>query len=355
MSANSLENIQTKTSISLLLHPWTYIEGILGTDTAKTCSGMAERLKVSHDFLQKILDAGPKTADELRKLLIALGCHHANSLCKAFLIVDDTLLVKEFSYVLEQLGLINPANSYDKQKGYKIVVMIWSNGNITIPIDFRIWIDGLGKTKVELAQEMIVENCKKIPFAMVLMDGLYPSDDMLKLLDNLSIKFIMRLPKNRKIRRSMRELEAKIGDHWQYKLKGNTRIKRFEGFIQGVWRYITAYKQKNRKCEYETRYLISNFKEKPQNILACYIYRWSIEKFFRTVKQKLGIQDCLSRSIGGQANHIWAVFVAYGIADTIKLKKGYKTTDETIRLIRRKNQNMIDLKYLSGAIFSALA
>lgn len=355
MSANSLENIQTKTSISLLFHPWAYIEGLLGSDTAKTCNGMAQRLQLSHDVLQKILDAGPKTADELRKLLIQMGLHYSNPYVRSFLIIDDTLLVKEFSYMLEQLGLINPANIYDKQKGYKIVVLVWADGNITIPIDFRVWIDGLGKTKIELAQEMIIENYKKIQFAMVLMDGLYPSEEMLKLLDSLSIKFIMRLPKNRKIKRSINELETKIGDHWQYKLKGNTRIKLFEGFIQGVWRYVTAYKQKNRRCEYETRYLISNFKETAEKILAWYRYRWTIEKFFRTVKQKLGIQDCQSRSIEGQKNHIWAVFAAYAIADAIKLKEKYETTDQTIRMIRRKNQNMIDLKDSSWTIFRALA
>lgn len=355
MSRNSLKNIQAKTSISLLLHPWAYIEGLLGSDTAKTCNGMAQRLQISHDVLQKILDAGPKTADELRKLLIQMGLHYSNPYARSFLIVDDTLLVKEFSYILEQLGLINSANSYDNQKGYKIVVMIWTDGKITIPIDFKIWIDGLGKTKIELAQDMIIENYKKIPFAIALMDGLYPSEEMLKLLDSLSIKFIMRLPKNRKIRKSMNELEAKIGDHWQYKLKGNTRIKLFEGFIQGVLRYITVYKQKNRKCEYETRYLISNFKETAKNILVLYKFRWTIEKFFRTVKQKLGIQDCQSRSIEGQKNHIWAVFAAYAIADAIKLNEGYETTDQTLRMIRRKNQNMINLKDSSWTIFSALA
>lgn len=147
MSANSLENIQTKTSISLLFHPWAYIEGLLGSDTAKTCNGMAQRLQLSHDVLQKILDAGPKTADELRKLLIQMGLHYSNPYVRSFLIIDDTLLVKEFSYMLEQLGLINPANIHDKQKGYKIVVLVWTDGNITIPIDFRVWIDGLGKNK----------------------------------------------------------------------------------------------------------------------------------------------------------------------------------------------------------------
>src|SRR5262249_4508327 len=134
---------------------------LLGSEGSKTCHGMAQKLQISHDVLQKVLDAGPKTADELRKLLLEMAHYHANHCTNTFLIIDDTLLVKEFSYLLEKLGLINKANIHDKKKGYKIVVMVWSDGQIIIPIDFKVWIDGEGKSKVELAQEMIVENYNK--------------------------------------------------------------------------------------------------------------------------------------------------------------------------------------------------
>lgn len=178
---------------------------------------------------------------------------------------------------------------------------------------------------------------------------------MLNLLDQLNIKFIMRLPKNRQIRKSMDTLEAKIGDHWEYKLRGNQRMKRFAGFIQGTLRFITAYKKKNRSGLYETRFLISNFEETAHTIVALYEYRWTIEKFFRTVKQKLGLQDCMSRSLEKQKNHIWATFVAYAIADSIKVSKSYKTADEAIRKIRLENREGIRLNVKDWTIFCALA
>src|SRR5215510_10392909 len=98
MSVNSLDKNQIKTSIHQLLHPYVYIEGLLGSEGSKTCNGMAQRLQISHDVLQKILNAGPKTTDELRGLLLQMANSHANPCTQSFLIIDDTLLVKEFSH-----------------------------------------------------------------------------------------------------------------------------------------------------------------------------------------------------------------------------------------------------------------
>lgn len=131
----------------------------------------------------------------------------------------------------------------------------------------------------------------------------------------------MRLPKNRQISISVGKVKIKIGDHWGFKLNRNTRTRRFEGYIYGKLRYITAQKRQNRNGEYKTRYLISNFKDTAVNIMTFYEFRWTIEKLFRTIKQKLGLQDCLSRSINGQKNHIWMVLASYAIADTIKIQE----------------------------------
>lgn len=54
----------------------------------------------------------------------------------------------------------------------------------------------------------------------------------------------MRLPKNRQICAAKDGVQIKLGDHWEFKLNKNTRTKRFEGYMHGKLRYITAHKQK---------------------------------------------------------------------------------------------------------------
>lgn len=355
MTINSINNTKISTSIFSLLHPNAYIEALLYSDNAKTCLGMGRELEMPHDALQKILDREHKTEDELRIFLREMVKLYKNDNQKSFLVGDDTIVVKEFSELLEKLGLVNAWNKHDKHKGYKIVVLLWTNGHITIPIDFRVWLDGVTPTKVDLAGEMIVENYKKVQFDMLLLDGLYPSAKMLELLDSLSVLFIMRLPKNRQICTQKGGVQIKIGKHGAFKLNKNTRTKRFAGYMNGTLRYITAHKQKNRNGEYKTRYLISNFKQTAINILIFYTFRWTIEKLFRTIKQKLGLQDCLSRSISGQKNHIWMVLTSYAIADAIKLQESYKTTDEAIRMIRKKYRSDHDINNSSWRIFHAFA
>lgn len=355
MPVSSIDKVQINTSISLLTHSKAYIEALLVSDSAKTCLGMGRELEISHDSLQKILDRGAQTEDEVRSFLLDMVKLYKRNNQKSFLVGDDTLVVKEFSELLEKLGLVNAWNKHDNHKGYKIVALLWTNGYITIPIDFRVWLDGVTPSKVDLMAEMIVENYKKVQFDMLLLDGLYPAAKMLNLLDSLSISFIMRLPKNRQICTTKGGVQIKIGDHWEFKLNKNTRTKRFEGHMHGKLRYITAHKQKNRNGEYKTRYLISNFKETAINILVFYTFRWTIEKLFRTIKQKLGLQDCLSRSIDGQKNHIWMVLVSYAIADAIKLQESYKTTDEAIRMIRKKYRDGYNVNDSNWRIFHAFA
>lgn len=174
MPVNSLDKVQINTSISLLTHPKAYIEALLVSDSTKTCLGMGRALEMSHDALQKILDRGAQTEVELHAFLLDMVNLYIKNNQRAFLVGDDTLVVKEFSELLEKLGLVNAWNKHDKHKGYKIVVLLWTNGYITIPIDFRVWLDGVTPSKVDLMGEMTVENYKKVQFDMLLLDGLYP-------------------------------------------------------------------------------------------------------------------------------------------------------------------------------------
>ena len=83
---------------------------------------------------------------------------------------------------------------------------------------------------------------------------------------------------------------AKIDDHWQFKLRYNSRLTYFKGFINGKQRGIIAIKKLNKSGEYTTLFMVTNFKDAPKLLLEIYEIRWNIEKLFRTSKPKLGFR-----------------------------------------------------------------
>lgn len=59
--------------------------------------------------------------------------------------------------------------------------------------------------------------------------------------------------------------------------------------------------------------------------ISIYSIRWAIEKTFRTLKQKLGFNDNLSRSIERHKVHIFGCLAAYAIAELIKEAEDLKS------------------------------
>jgi len=62
--------------------------------------------------------------------------------------------------------------------------------------------------------------------------------------------------------------------------------------------------------------------------------RWNIEKFFRTAKQKLGLNDCMVRNKEGQKKHVYNVFFAYSLLQIEKVKQKAKNVETVIKSIK---------------------
>jgi hypothetical protein len=183
-------------------------------------------------------------------------------------------------------------------------------------------------------QELIKEVLKKVPYDHITLDGLYQSDVMMDFLDGHGIKFLMRLPRNRTVRISEEAPAFKIGNHRGYRLQRNQRTKVYKGFLNGKIRYIVAEKRKNCAGVYETVFLISNFEKSAKEYLSIYLLRWNIEQLFRASKQSLGLGDCQAIYLKRQRLHIFSVFVAFAIADSIKYLSSYSSTEDGIRYLK---------------------
>jgi transposase len=86
-------------------------------------------------------------------------------------------------------------------------------------------------------------------------------------------------------------------------------------------------------------FVVSNMKNlTPKQHILAYEYRWTIEKFFRTAKQHLGIQDCQSTSIKKQRAHIFATFLAFIELEVQKIYKKKKSPEQVLKVIRDQNR-----------------
>ena len=72
-------------------------------------------------------------------------------------------------------------------------------------------------------------------------------------------------------------------------------------------------------------------------------YRWNIEKFFRTAKQKLGLNDCQSRKKELQEKHLLNAFFAYALLQYNRKKKKLKNVESAIKSI--KHLSFVEIKH----------
>ncbi len=315
-----------------------YIKGLVLCEGKKTCTKLGEEMGVSHDKINRCLQS-KLTYEDQQFFLINLIKDLELDNSESYLIGDDTCL-RHYSKIMEGVGLMY--SSIDKiiVRGHSLVVLCWSNGKITIPIAWDIYIPKgenelkAPRTKIQILQSLITQVQLKIKFTNILLDGLYQSENMMVFLDDFNINFTMRLPKNRTIQHIENTKAIKIKNNRHFKLQRNTRSYSWKAILHNKKRYIAAEKRKNPQGDYETVYLVSNFDAHTKEYLKRYLLRWSIEQLFRTSKQSLGLGDCQARALSKQKIHIFSVFSAFAIAELIKLSANLKNTPDSVRLHR---------------------
>jgi hypothetical protein len=283
----------------LLEHFSTYLFYILALllnqdDTLKQ-KGISALWKRSTKYIRKFLN---KTVDFdnlflrlIRILNIDLG--------KGFFSIDDTSYAKPFLNGIKQITSLFDHATKGYTKGFVIVFLCWSNGKITLPVSFKIWHKELGKTKIDLALELIkyARNISKDKNLGFRIDSFYSAKKLLGYLHKNHIFFAVRLPKSRNI--LLNGILTKI------------KSTQITGKAVNVWLpavgkvWITKYKGK---------YYCSNCcPDYPKQLYEWYAERWCIETVFRFVKSELKMQDCQAFSYVQHYNHIGYCFLAYGL------------------------------------------
>ncbi len=303
---------------------------LLSTET-KTLSGLCRSIGVSPDILKRELHKNPIETKEIVEI-----CKKVFGGKKIKAIADDVILYKEYAECIEGVQPHYYPGKKIHVKAHCIVVITLSDGVTTIPVAFKLYMAKGNYKKTDLLIQLLTELREQVEIDMVLADGHYSTVKMLTWLIENKMKFEMRMHSNRKVSRKGEECQVRFLKN--LKPKGKRRCRTIIVTWYGLDLYITAIKYVKRDGSVMFKYQVSNYKSSANEHKEAYKKRWPIEKFFRTAKQKLGLQDCVMRKFSDHTLHIMNVFYAYMILQLeVRYSRAFSFPEEVIRHYRSKN------------------
>lgn len=252
---------------------------------------------------------------------------------------DHSILRKMFATCMEGTWKLYDGILGMCVNGYRWFVVMVSCGNVAFPWECKFALpkelasenDETWLQSVQRIYPDIHENFSESSITLV-ADGAFATTALIDWCVKNRIKIEMRMHKNRRI--IYKGNTIKISEIKTLIPKG----RRLGCTIQATWHnlliFITAQRRINKHGDEMIVYQIATYKAKPAVHVQNYKERWPIEKFFRTTKQLLGLQDCASRSFEKQNNHTAAVLLAYSIAQLERIDSKYSCVEDAIKALR---------------------
>lgn len=279
---------------------WLYLTALLYYRTSSSCMALAEALEtVSHDRLTRMLQAdwsGQRLLESAFRTLFIWE--------RGYLILDDTVIPKPFATTIESLAWVFSSQERKPVYGFSLVLLIWTNGTLRIPLGLRLWRKG-GPSKYELALELLsyARNRVHCRPAYVLFDAWYPSKRLLKRIRDYGWYFVCRLKKNRRF--NGQPLRAyRRHPYWAE-----------TGWLTGGLKVLVV--------RYGAKYYATNRLTLPAaEVRRLYRVRSQIEEVIRVCKDQLGLTGCQARSERAQLHHMVCCLVAFCVLERERQARG---------------------------------
>jgi hypothetical protein len=327
--------VPTKTVLCICV----YVSGLISLERDQTQSRIARTIgQVSHDALNRLAKELPKLVPGLYDCVFTgLQLLTGMAPLPGYLILDDVTVPKPFSR--------HTAGSYmgydPTQKRHircqKIVVVIWSNGIIHLPVAFAFWhhrdFVSRYRSKNQIARALVWLCVRRgIRLEYLSFDNWYASKENLRFFAGLGIIYVTRLRCNTWIkhngtRQKIHQL-SKYESHYYSKL--DAYVKQFEIEYPGFGQALVAVVKHDKHAESgRTKYLLSNAHKITNSEFVCmYRSRWNIEVFFRTCKQSFGLGECQAQMMDQVLLHVRMVMLAYIMTQLLMTHVG----DESISI-----------------------
>lgn len=275
----------------------------------------------SHDCFTRLLQKQPLDTEplwaEVRKFV---------TLKDGFLIVDDTVLDKPYS---EKIGFVRyqwSGKHHHTVKGIGLITLVWTDGNIVLPVDFRIYnIEEDNKTKNDHFLDMLYKAEERgFKPKYVMFDTWYASIKNLKAIRKKQWHFLTRLKSNRLVNpdntKNIHVEEVEI------LRQGIVVHLREYGFIK-VFRIVPT--------DGDTQYWatdVLDMDEPTRKDLGS--KSWIIEEYHRGIKQFCGIEKCQARKKESQRAHILFSLRAFLRLEVQRIKKGISWFESKTKIHR---------------------
>lgn len=333
-------------------HLLDFVSAIITTDARKTVSGISRN--ISRDIHRcsrtRFLNNSPFDDAQLKNARLENSMKNlvfeANSLKKSmpiFISIDDTLIVKNKDRNhIEGLSFQFSHVTGKSEFSHCQVAMSASNGNLSLPLDFKMYLSKdycqkknlEFKSKPDLALELIESlNFTKDNQAYLLMDKWYASKNLIMEALRLGIHTIVPLKSSRLIfhhgvqqniklfAESLQKSELNLvtvggKDYYTY---------RYEGHLKGIPNAVVliSYEVNGDSLKNPIYLLSTDISLTDSKIIDYYLNRWDIEVGFRYQKESLGLDHYQMRNLKG-INRFWEIIYLAHSYLALKLWKSEK-------------------------------
>ena len=254
-----------------------------------------------------------KSGDTVARLLQSaeVSFNHAKNISqsmfrkkrKLYCIIDDTLIKKIFSRYMQGAGMFFDTKARTQIMAYRLVIGMISDGKFAITIDCAYLFSK------ELTDELEVDNHIAVEMRM------YSNRVIEYKGEKITLKALSKI-----LRQKGRQMARTVTAKWHE-----------------IELEITVVRRIDKHGEESIVFQCATYKASPKEHVKSYKARWYVEKFIRTTKQKLGLQDCFSRSLQTQRNHVAAVLLAYALVQLEMKACRLLTPEQAIRRSEKKN------------------
>ncbi|MBA2307207.1 transposase [Candidatus Dependentiae bacterium] len=308
--------------------------GVILTPQRKTVPSIAKVLNVTDSSIYRTL--------KKQMPYVSFSPHHFFDYIKpfsqdGFFVIDDSVVTKQFSKSIAGTSEVFDTITNRSCLGLSLITVAWTNGSETIPLVYALWYNkdvakDEYKTKIALAQELILSIPSSIAAHGLIFDGLYATKEMMEFLVQKNIRFVARAATNRVVQSSGCKLSLK--EHPALKLRRNEHSRTIKAEWHGLMLYYTVEKRKDKKGETSIVFLVSNFPDSSKEYVRIYKLRWGIEMFHRTAKQSLGLKDCQSINLDMQKVRICNLFYIYAFLQYQKKLRKASSVESVMRSLQ---------------------
>lgn len=296
-----------------------YLKGLLCVFENASCVSLSRISQCSHDSLTRALNDKKFCWQTLLQNFIM---RTFGKLQDGYLMIDDTVISKQFAKQIENIAWIFDSRIKKSILGINLVLIAWSNGKVTIPLACKVYQKDSGKTKIDLACELL-RYAKKLGIkpTFVTFDSWYTAAKVLKRVKRYGWVFVTQLKCNRKL--------DGIPIRTIYR---NPYWMKQGSLVGGIKVLVVRHGKKY--------FATNNLELSKQALLSSYKQRWKIETIFRALHNKLGLDECQARKLSSQTAHFHLCMMAY-----VALEKERFIQNKTFYQIKRRcsfNFNLAD-------------